>query len=132
MPALAALLALACPAVAAVELAVRDDGTSAGYVTLGWDGGARKIELQRLDPDDGWRTVYEGTDGASTLSGLDDGVHTFRARAGPSGGWGDPLEVTVAHHPLSRALGFFAAGAFMFVVLLACIAAPDRGRSARS
>lgn len=126
--ALGMALALAWPAAHATELAVRDAGTGAGYLTIGWDGtGAQAIELQQRGPGPhGWRTIYEGRDGASALSGLPDGVYAFRARAGPSGDWSQPLEVTIAHHPLPRALASFAAGAFMFAILLACIAAPHR------
>jgi hypothetical protein len=83
----------------------------------------------------GWRTIYEGSDTASTLTGLGDGRYEFRLRhvRGVTGdaGWSAPLLIEIQHHSLARALGFFAMGAAMFLVLLWILAAkPDDGDQA--
>ncbi len=125
------MLALVAGPAQALELRVVDDGHTAGYVTLAWENDG-DVELQQRDGNGAWRTVYRGADSATTLSGLDDGEFAWRARPAVAGNvttntpWGKALNVEIAHHPLQRALGFFAVGAVMFVILLACIALPWR------
>ncbi|SDE19348.1 MULTISPECIES: hypothetical protein [Kordiimonas] len=114
---LAALLVPNAPAFA-TGLTVADDGTSAGYITLAWpDTRGNSFELKQKTAS-GWHTLYTGGDRATTLSGLPDGSYEFQLTA-DGARVGTPVTVTVSHHPLSRAWGFFAVGAFMFIALTA-------------
>lgn len=71
------------------------------------------------------RTIYTGPDRATLISGQADGSRVYRAGALGADGrvtaWSEPVTVKVAHHPLGRALGFFALGAVVFVATLLLI-----------
>ncbi|KAA9133268.1 hypothetical protein F3N42_02635 [Marinihelvus fidelis] len=123
------LCLLVTPALA-LELAVTDDGRTAGYLTLGWDADG-DVELQQRGAGGDWVTIYRGPDAATTLSGLANGEITWRARTvsnngATTGAWGPTLSIQVAHHAMGRALAVFITGAVMFLVLLACIVMPWR------
>ncbi len=106
---------------------ILDDGRAAGYLTVGWPDAQGDSFILQIDDGDGWQTVYEGPDRASTLSGLPDGAYRFRLRpAGNGDAWSSPLRVRVAHHSLSRAFGFFGLGAAVFGILLLLLAAARR------
>ncbi|WCL53860.1 hypothetical protein [Gimibacter soli] len=98
-------------------LTLADDGRSAGYATLAWPVVEGNSFLLEEYEGDEWRIIYEGGDRATTLSGLADGDYRFRLSA-DNGPPGPEFGLTVAHHPLSRAFGFFAAGAVMLAVLV--------------
>lgn len=94
-----------------------------GVVQLSWAlSDDLQIELQQTDADGSYQTIYRGSDSASVITGLSDGRYEFRARfyqpdiqPHSKGEWSSPLSVTVTHHPLSRAWGFFSLGAVVFL-----------------
>jgi len=108
---------------------------TAGFYRLVWsDAGAGLPVYELQESDDGSftvpYTVYRGKDQASVLSGQPDGRYTYRVRAtledGSVSDWSQPVSVTVAHHPLSRAFAFFAAGAVVFFATLGLIIVGNR------
>lgn len=120
-----AFLFLPGKSVAATELSLSDDGRSAGYVSLSWqENGTRHYVLQQRGELD-WRTLYEGPDRATTLTGLSDGLYQFRVGDG-NGAWSPQLSVEIKHHPLSRAWLFFAMGLALFAALLMLVFTPPR------
>lgn len=95
--------------------------STAGYFTLSWqDQGGGSYELQQSASHrfDKAVTLYRGPDRATVISGLANGDYFYRVRdlGGNPGGWSETVKVTVAHHPLSRALLFFGLGAIMFLI----------------
>ncbi len=106
-----------------VALKSDTDVATAGYFQLSWnaDEPIRLVESRSADfanPS----TIYTGSDSGRTVSGRRDGELYYRLESAGSGELlGGPLRVTVAHHPLSRALSFFGVGAFVFVATLALI-----------
>lgn len=68
------------------------------------------------------KTLYQGDDLGTFLSGLPNGEYYFRLRkvdersAEPLSGWSAPLWLTVEHHPLSLALWLFVLGAVVFAL----------------
>ena len=78
----------------------------------------------------GARVIYEGADNARVMSGKADGEWYYRARPAAAGSaYGDTVTVTVQHHPLGRAFGFFALGAVVFLATLALIVTGSRAES---
>ena len=105
------------------------DTASAGFYRLEWHWSAvatepgGEFELQestRPDFSDA-APLYRGPDLATVISGRRDGRRYYRVRAQPQAGWSNTVQVTTAHHPLSRALAFFAAGTLVFALTLAMI-----------
>jgi hypothetical protein len=70
-------------------------------------------------------TLYQGPDQGTLISGRQDGHYYYRVRVldqgQPASSWSAPLTVTVRHHSLTRALGFLATGATVFLATLALI-----------
>jgi hypothetical protein len=105
------------------------DTATAGYYRLEWSwtrataesGG--EFELQESTHPDfsDAAALYRGPDLATVISGRGDGRRYYRVRAKPDAAWSNSVQVTTAHHPLSRALAFFAAGALVFALTLAMI-----------
>lgn len=126
------LLASSGAGLAAPTLEADTQLATAGYYQLQWDGAdATDHELQespRASFNDAV-TLYRGTDRATMLTGRPDGEYHYRLRAlhedGP-GPWSKTLRVEVLHHPLSRALLFFAMGALVFLATLAAILVGNR------
>lgn len=103
---------------------------SAGYYRLQWHwsaaGGAPggPFQLQESATPDFSDAVslYRGPDLASVISGRRDGVRYYRVGSQHSETrWSNVVKVETRHHPLSRALLFFAAGALVFALTLAMI-----------
>jgi hypothetical protein len=110
-------------ACASPQLQSNTPVSTAGYFTLSWeDESTGNFELQRAPNDrfDTPVTLYRGPDKATVVSGLANGDYFYRVRGieSNSGGWSDPVKVTVAHHPLSRAFLFFTLGAIMFLITI--------------
>jgi hypothetical protein len=108
---------------------------TAGFYRLIWSDAGTGLPVYELqESDDGSfsspYTVYTGQDQASVLSGQPNGRYTYRVRAkfddGSISDWSQPVSVTVAHHPLSRAFAFFAAGAVVFLATLGLIIVGNR------
>lgn len=110
------------PSVSAfsADLDLADDGLSAGYATLTWQEVDGKIFELKENTTAGWRTIYSGEDRATTLSGLKNGTYEFALWV-DGAQRGEPLALTVKHHPLSRAWIFFGIGALMFVALVSLL-----------
>jgi hypothetical protein len=135
-PLVLCVLLLASPgaSLAAPTLETDTQLATAGYYQLQWDGtGATDHELQESPQADFSDpvTLYQGSDRATMLTGRPDGEYHYRLRAlhedGP-GPWSKTLRVEVRHHPLSRALLFFAMGALVFLATLAAILVGNRRR----
>jgi hypothetical protein len=101
---------------------------TAGYFVLDWKSSSEGIfELRERASDGAERTLYRGPDTARLISGKPDGVYHYEVRRVDESEWSEPTEVTVAHHPLSRALGFFLIGTLVFVATLAVVVRGKRG-----
>jgi hypothetical protein len=135
---------------ARADLGLRADPSRAldGVYQLSWsrDGGVR-IEESRRPDFAGSRIVYEGRDQAATLSGRADGVYYYRAlpldsgdsatapgdtarRARGAGAEGESVpivRVDVRHHPLGRAMAFFAVGLVVFASTVGLVIRGDAG-----
>ena len=66
-----------------------------------------------------------------TLTGREDGLYYYRARAGDSP-FSETVAVTVAHHSLQRALSFFTVGLLLFLILIFIIIQGSRNPDAGS
>jgi hypothetical protein len=109
------------------SLSASPELASDGVYRLTWGAdGASRYEVQESSGAgfNSARSVYVGGDTATVITGKPDGEYFYRVRvlgeSGP-GAWGEPLQVTVQHHSLARALQFFVVGALVFAVLLAVI-----------
>ena len=99
---------------------------TAGYYVLRWSAATTDVEVAEFaNPGAGDPSIiYTGPDRATLISGQPDGTSIYRVReigAGEPSAWSEPVSVTVAHHPLSRALTFFGIGAVVFLATLALI-----------
>ncbi len=100
---------------------------TAGYFQLRWQGGEVDSRLvESTDPDFGdARVIYTGPDTARLMSGKPDGEYFYRLEAAgdavPGTVLSETLKVSVEHHPLPRAFGFFAVGAAVFAATLGLI-----------
>lgn len=121
---------LFCQALPAVELEISPETSTTGTFNVRWQGNeGDRFELMELKDDGGSRLVYQGSDTARVMTGLPNGHYTYRIRAeenGSPGPWSEPGSVTVAHHPLSRAFGFFGVGLLVFLATVALILRGER------
>lgn len=104
-----------------------------GSFQLRWeaDEAVRLVE-SRTEDFAASRTLYAGADTARVISGKVDGQWYYRLEA-DSGSRvvGEPIVVTVRHHPLGRAFAFFTLGAVVFVATLGLIVFGSRDRNER-
>lgn len=117
------MLTQAAAWAAPVELRADTAVATAGYFQLRWNA-EREVVVEEDTRGDfaSPRVVYRGADNARVLSGKPDGEWYYRARSADSNGaYGEVVRVTVQHHPLRRALAFFAIGAVVFLATLAAI-----------
>lgn len=124
------LLSAISPARAAENsLSVDTPLSSEGYFVLSWDAGAEdgQYVLQQALTPDFRETLDRPIAGAGrlTVTGLGDDRYYYRV-GDPQGGWSNTIEVTVAHHPLSRAFAFFSLGLALFAVLIFTILSGHR------
>lgn len=114
---------LAAPAHAASPtITVSEDIATAGFYTVRWDGGeAGDVYVVEAAANDAFadpEELYRGPDRAMTRSGQGNGTVHLRVRlddGAETPQWSAPAQVTVAHHPESRALAFFGIGLLVFV-----------------
>ncbi len=108
------------PAYASPRISSDTKLSTAGYFQLSWhDQSGASFQLQQSRTGD-FRdavTLYRGPDRATVISGLPNGDYFYRV-ANAEHEWSHTLKVTVEHHTLGKALGFFGLGASMFVVML--------------
>ena len=118
-----------CGCASALDLQSDTDTATAGYFRLVWQSSApapiyqleESTDPAFSDPD----ILYRGPDTARTISGRSNGTYYYRARtvtgSNLTGNWSRPVKVTVAHHSLMKAGGFFAVGALVFLSTLGLI-----------
>lgn len=116
----------AADAMATTTIQTDQSEATAGYFHLTWqtnpepvDQESEFIVQQSRTPDfEQARNLYSGTEKASLISGLADGVYYYRVRQQNDSGWSEPVRVQVRHHPLSTALQFFSVGLLVFALTL--------------
>lgn len=111
----ATALAQQTPSLVAETGNTSDDG----HIRLVWtkiqpEG---NYEIQKsVDPDFSQpKTIYEGPDLATFVSGLRDGTYYFRVRSS-SGNWSEIVPVKVQHHSLQLAFTLFTLGGIVFLL----------------
>lgn len=119
--------------VAAQEVQLESDTAvaNAGYFQLRWSA-ASAVELEESTTPDftAPRLLYSGSDRARVVSGKPDGVWYYRARpASPGSSFSNSVKVEVRHHPLERAVVYFAIGAVVFLATALLIVIGARERS---
>lgn len=112
----------------AVTLATDTELATAGYYQLTWqdpDGAAYELQEARDSTFTRPQLIYTGGDLATVITGRADGEYFYRVRAldasQPPGAWSSPVKVTVQHHALGPAFGFFGVGALVFIAILTAI-----------
>lgn len=94
----------------------------AGYFVLDWhDSPGGRFELRERQGSAPARLLYSGPDTARLISGRANGNYRYQVRRVGETDWSAPLRVTVEHHSLSRALGFFLIGALVFIATLVLV-----------
>ena len=114
-----------------VQLEADTDVANAGYFQLRWSASSA-IELEESTTPDfkAPRRVYSGSDAARVMSGKPDGDWYYRARpVTPDSTFSSMVKVTVRHHPLGRAIGYFVAGAVVFLATAMLIVSGARARA---
>ena len=100
--------------------------TDTGYALIEWTASdAVSLELSRQPDMANARVLYTGENTAFFISGLKDGTY-FLALRDSAGEASAPLELSVAHQSLSRALWLAALGALVFVAVVGVIFAGAR------
>lgn len=119
------ILALSGLPAAAVELRVSPELSTSGTFNLSWEGKTGEtFRLLQLSDGAQPRLIYRGTDTARIMTGVPDGEYIYRIEG--ETGRSEPLTVTVAHHSLTRALGFFGVGLLVFLATLFLVLRGDR------
>ncbi|SMD31837.1 hypothetical protein SAMN04488029_0175 [Reichenbachiella faecimaris] len=93
-----------------------DIKSNSGYIQLEWTSSdvTNHILEQSIEPNFRHaKTIYQGPDQASFISGLDNGTYYFRV-GDQKANWSDTLKLTVAHQPLSLAYTLFGIGFLVF------------------
>jgi hypothetical protein len=127
------LVAAANPAMAQAPVFESDTSVAAeGYYQLRWQAAGSVRLLESDTPGfESARTLYTGADTARIISGMPDGQRYYRLEDAATGARiGETVSVTVAHHPLDRALAFFTVGAIVFAATLGLIVVGSRTASA--
>ena len=110
----------------AITLTSSSETATAGYFQLSWQAEQATDEfvLQEATRADFTtaKILYRGADRATVISGKPDNVYYYqvRSQANPAN-ISNTVKVTVAHHPLRNAFGFFSVGAFVFIATLLLI-----------
>lgn len=105
-----------------------------GHFSLKWDAQGEQepeqFEVQRASTASfqDAATIYEGTDEATTMSGLWDGTYYFRVRLGQEA-WSEPVQVVVRHHSLGKAFFFLGLGALVFLATAGLIIGGHRAQA---
>lgn len=124
------ILLLFCQTLPALELSASPGRSTTGTFSLSWEGAEGALyELIEASGEGDSQIVYQGTDTASVMTGKPNGSYSYRVRAqhtGSPSAWSQPVGVTVAHHSLTRALGFFTVGLLVFLATLTLILRGER------
>jgi hypothetical protein len=134
--------AVAAPAPGAPAIAVEPAVSTSGYFRVSWalnDAGGGQPGRNGETPDDvrfeleetrgvhssDATLLYDGRDLATVITGRGNGTYRYRVRAlvasAGASPWSERVAVQVRHHSRSRALGFFAAGAVVFVATVGLV-----------
>lgn len=113
-------------AVAVTTIQADQTEATAGYFHLTWQTNPAPadqdiefiVQQSRTPGFEQARDLYSGTEKASLISGLADGVYYYRVRQNNESSWSEPVRVQVRHHPLGTALQFFALGLLVFALTL--------------
>ena len=92
--------------------------SNSGHIKLEWDSeGPSDFVLQQDITNDftNPKTIYQGPDRASFVSGLPNGNYYYRVRS-DSGKWSETLLVTVQHQSLRLAFMLAGLGAIVFMM----------------
>lgn len=112
-----------------IELAAAPELSNTGHYRVSWTspGEGVAFSLQEATAEDfaDARTIYQGPQVATVVSGKLDGTYHYRIRAG-QGPWSEPIEVTVRHRSLTQAFAFMAVGATVFAATAALIVTGHR------
>jgi len=112
--------------VSAITLTTSSETATAGYFQLSWQGeqtGDQFVLEESTSADFSTaKILYRGADLATVISGKADNVYYYqvRSQANPAN-TSNTVKVTVAHHPLRNAFGFFSLGAIVFIATLLLI-----------
>lgn len=105
----------------------KQQSTTTGYSLLKWEFPASHEQIkvsfilqQSLDPSfTQVKTLYEGPDYASFVSGLSNGEYYYRvgtkSKNSPVPQWSEPLSLEVAHHSKQLAMSLFVIGIIIFL-----------------
>jgi hypothetical protein len=120
---------------AGIELSSDSEIATAGYYQLSWTTDtSQDYQLQESASEDfqSYKTIYQGPDQASVISGKPDGVYFYRIVGVDSQPpvSSNTLKVSVAHHSLTDAFLFFTAGAMVFIAILVLIIKGSRESAA--
>lgn len=120
------LLATTTPSWAAenTTLTASTNLSNEGYFVLNWQTPSPEATLRlEQDSNSGFTNpvIREiAGEGAATITGLTDGNYFFRL-VDDGNVLSNTVEVSVAHHSLGRAFGFFLLGLTLFTILVATI-----------
>lgn len=121
------LLMLCVSPTVALELQTSTELSTSGTFDLSWTGSdGENFRLLQLNDDDSSRLIYQGRDTARVMTGLSNGSYRYQV-AGESA-VSQPVSVSVSHHSLSRAFGFFGVGLIVFIATLWLVVRGERGQ----
>jgi hypothetical protein len=121
------LLILSVSPTLALELQTSTELSTSGTFDLRWTGAqGERFRLLELNDDVSPRLVYQGRDTARVMTGLPDGSYRYQVKGESS--TSQPVNVTVTHHSLNRAFGFFGVGLIVFVATLWLVVRGERGQ----
>ena len=110
-----------------LELQASSETSTDGTFNLSWQGQAgEQFRLLELADEDTIRLVYEGRDTARVMTGLPDGSYRYQVEG--ESGLSLPVSITVSHHSLNRAFGFFFVGLIVFITTLWLVVRGERGQ----
>ncbi len=96
----------------------RDIESNSGHVRLVWKSEGDTLFVLQQAPDSSFlhaKTIYEGPDLASFVSGLRNGNYYFRVR-GEDDQWSDVVHLHVQHQSLELAFTLFGIGGIVFLL----------------
>ena len=119
--------AFTSPLFATPVLESDSEMSTAGYYRLNWQSntaGDFVLEESTNQTFSNIKTLYQGPDTATLISGRPNGIYFYRVRnslENVESGWSNVKRVEVSHHSLDRAFTFFALGAIVFIATLGVV-----------
>jgi len=114
------------------ELSLSSSQSADGTVTVSWQSSGEKSVILQQGTGQVFKTIYQGDDSAYVATGLPNGTYYYRIRLSDSTSmeWSESVSLVVEHHSLTKAFGFFALGAVVFIGTLILIITGVRRESA--